>query len=227
MTPAQFIQQAQNIFQKNADKKNAQGMSAYMKNQFSFYGIKKPEREKLTKEILRSFSESITQKQLLDCARSLWKKKEREYHYLAIDLLNKNKKILTSTAFPVIELMLLKNQWWDSIDALASGVVAHLVKEFPELQKEIKRFSTHKNFWLQRVSIIYQLPYKTNTNEQFLFHVCSLHASQKEFFVQKAIGWALRQYAKTNPGQVKHFVKQNAASLSALSKREALKHIGF
>lgn len=120
--------------------------------------------------------------------------------------------------------MIIAHSWWDSVDGIASYAIAPLVLKYPELQKEMVHFSTHKNLWLRRVAITYQLLHKTKTDKQFLFHVCKLNWGDNDFFIRKAIGWALRQYARTSPVEVYKFVETNNNKLSNLSVREALKH---
>ena len=120
--------------------------------------------------------------------------------------------------------MIIAHSWWDSVDGIASYAIAPLVLKYPELQKEMAHFSTHKNLWLRRVAITYQLLHKTKTDKQFLFHVCKLNWGDNDFFIRKAIGWALRQYARTSPVEVYKFVETNNNKLSNLSVREALKH---
>jgi len=225
MSPTQFLQKAETIFINNTNATNAQAMSKYMRHLFPFFGIKKPQRVTLTKETINLFSKTANENDILKTAKALWNKKEREFHYLAMDLLHKNKKKLTISSFKTIEWMLLQNQWWESVDGLSSNAISPLVEKFPELKSEMKRFSEHKNFWLQRVAIIHQLPYKHNTDQAFLFGVCLKHAGQSEFFIRKAIGWALRQYARTTPKEVDLFIKTHRGRLSPLSIREASKYL--
>jgi 3-methyladenine DNA glycosylase AlkD len=195
-----------------------------MKNLFSFYGIKKPLRSEITKPVIEKAKGSITEDWLLKVAVLLWDKKEREYHYIAMDLFSKNRKWLTPKSFKIIEKLVLQHSWWDSVDSLTGYAISPLVFKYPELKKEMVRFSTHKNMWLRRISLIHQLPYKNQTDKAFLFAVCKKNMADTDFFIRKAIGWALRQYAKTNPKEVYDFVEANKEKLSNLSIREALKH---
>lgn len=224
MNPNQLVRQAEELFRKNRNTENAIAMSKYMRNYFSFFGIKKPVRKEITKPILLLINKNTSEKDVLELVTLLWKKKEREFHYLAIDIINKYKKYLSKDSFNTIEWMLVTNSWWDSVDSLANYAVGPLVANFPELRREMKRFSNDANFWLKRIAIIHQLTYKSKVDEEFLFKVCLQHAHDKEFFIRKAIGWALRQYAKHKPKEVKRFVELNKDKLSPLSVREALKH---
>lgn len=122
------------------------------------------------------------------------------------------------------EWMIQQNSWWDSVDTIASRLAGEYFKKFPQ-QKEaiVLGWSNHENMWLNRTAILFQLSYKSETDEDLLFQVIKQHLHSGEFFIQKAIGWALRQYAYTQPESVKQFVAAN--ELKPLSKREALKHL--
>ncbi len=224
MNPKQLVKQAERVFKENGNTENALAMSKYMQNKFPFFGIKKPLRTKLTKPILILINSQTNEQEVLETAVLLWKKKQREFHYLAIDIINKYKKHLSKESFNAIEWMLVNNSWWDSVDGLATNAVGPLVSKYPELKKEMKRFSIEKNIWLNRISIIHQLSFKSKTDQEFLFTVCMQQAHNTEFFIRKAIGWSLRQYARVKPQEVKKFVEANKQILSPLSIREALKH---
>lgn len=224
MTPEEYVQELTLIFKKNANAQNALQMKKYLLNQFNFFGIKKPVRSEIIKPLFLKAKTGITEPWILKTVTLLWKREEREYHYAALDLLEKNKKIITPKSFKTLEKMVITNSWWDSVDGIASYAIAPLVIKYPDLKKEMVRFSTHKNMWLKRVAITYQLLYKTKTDKQFLYKVIKLNWDDTDFFIRKAIGWALRQYARTNPEEVYKFVEANKGKLSSLSVREALKH---
>ena len=119
---------------------------------------------------------------------------------------------------------MLNNSWWDSVDTIAKYILGEYLLEFPlETKKVIERFSNSENMWLNRSAILFQLGYKEKTNSDFLFSECLKQADSKEFFIQKAIGWALREYAKSHPEAVKEFVK--TSNLKPLSTKEALKNM--
>lgn len=224
MTPENFLEQLTKTFNKNSNTENAVAMSKYMKNLFPFYGLKKPLRAEVTKPLIQSVKDSVNENWMIKTTALLWKQKEREYHYTAIELFRVYKKHITPKCFPHIEKMLLSNSWWDSVDGLVGNIISPLVKKYPELKKEMKRFIREENMWLRRVAIIHQLPYGKQTDTEFLYTSCETNMYDKEFFIRKAIGWALRQYAKTDPKSVYAFVEKNRSSLSNLSIREALKH---
>jgi 3-methyladenine DNA glycosylase AlkD len=224
MTPKQFVAKIEAIMKKHGNTQNAVAMSKYMKNYFPFFGIKKPLRAELTMPLIKDVKEHANETWLIDTAVLLWKRKEREYHYIAIDLLMRYRKMLTPKSFKAIEELLVSNSWWDSVDGITGCVVSPLVSAYPELKTKMSAYISHPNMWLRRVSIIHQLPYRKNTDQGLLFEACLRNMNDQEFFIRKAIGWALRQYAKTEPKAVYSFVETHKQSLSGLSIREALKH---
>lgn len=224
MKPEKFVSDLDSLFKANANAEYAIAMSNYMKNLFTYFGINKPLRSVISKPLFQQAKEDFSEEWIMKTVDLLWKKKQREFHYIAIELLTKNKKLITPKSFNALEEMIVTNSWWDSVDGLCGNAISPLVLKYPELKKEMKRFSKSGNIWLNRVSIIYQLPYKAKTDTDFLFNVCKAHMHSKEFFIRKAIGWALRQHAKTDPQTVYAFVEANKSKLSNLSIREALKH---
>ena len=224
MTPEIFLEELTKIFKKHANAENAIAMSKYMKNLFPFYGLKKPVRAEVSKPLIQNAKQSVDEDWIIKTTALLWKQKQREYHYIAIELFRVFKKQITPKSFPHIEKMVLQNSWWDSVDGLTGNIISLLVKKYPELKKEMKRYENEKNMWLRRVAIIHQLPYGKDTDAEFLFKACEQNMKDQEFFIRKAIGWALRQYAKTNSKAVYSFVESNRSALSNLSVREALKH---
>lgn len=224
MKPTEFVRKVSETLLKNANAKNARAMEKYLLDQFAFIGLKKPIRAALCKPLFAELKPFITEKWILEAAPLLWAKKEREFHYVAIDLFLNNKRLITPASFKTLEKMIVTNSWWDSVDGISSNAIAPLVLKYPKVKKEMERFAKHKNMWLNRVSIIHQLLYKEKTDTEFLYKVCERHMHSEEFFIRKAIGWALRQYAKTNRKEVYAFVEKNKNKLSGLSYREALKH---
>lgn len=219
-----FIDTLTKLFTENAAAGNAEAMSAYLKNLFPFYGIKTPLRRELLKNAVETHKEEV----IKDCrtiALKLYTFPEREYHHCAIDLLIKQlKKSFTKADIVLIEKLLVTHSWWDSVDTISKYLLGYYLKQFPEeTNTVIERFSRSENMWLNRAAILFQLDYKKNTDEAMLFAQCTKHRESKEFFIQKAIGWALREYAKTNPDAVRAFAA--TAGLKPLSSREALKNL--
>jgi 3-methyladenine DNA glycosylase AlkD len=198
-------------------------MAAYMKDQFLFLGLKRPEWEPL---IFPLFADAPTgEAGLSESARLLWAQPEREFVYVAAALLKKKSKALTPTALDLLEDLIPQKAWWDSVDALTCHVLGPLVLKFPELKTEMDRWSECESLWLRRAAILHQLGHKKNTDTERLFGYCRNNSTHPDFFIRKAIGWALRTYACTNPSAVRTFVQSNQEILSPLSVREALKHL--
>ncbi|SEW18513.1 DNA alkylation repair protein [Chitinophaga arvensicola] len=202
---------------------NAAAMKAYMRDQFEFLGIKSPERRAITKGLKAEYGlPAIVEMPAL--IKALWKKPEREYQYAAIDIMQLLHKEWRAEDITLFEFMILHKSWWDTVDSIVSCLVGPWFKKFPEHRLSItNRWINSDNMWLQRVAIIHQNSYKKHTDEQLLFRYIKQCAQSKEFFIQKAIGWALREYSKTNPNSVRRFVETN--TLAALSTREALRRI--
>ena len=219
-----FIDELSLAYAKNASAENAPAMEKYMKNLFTFHGIKTDVRRSLHKLAAENHKDEI-KKNARETALKLYTKKEREYHYSAIEILIKElKKKFRKDDIGLIEKLLVTHSWWDSVDTIAKYLLGGYLEQYPEeIQAVVARFSDSDNMWLNRSAILFQLSYKSATNEKLLFWECEKHRHSKEFFIQKAIGWALREYAKTNPGAVKTFVAQ--AGLKPLSTREALKNL--
>ena len=219
-----FIKALETAFQNNRSRELAIPMENYMKNHFTFYGIKTEKRRLISKAILQENQDEIKQHGR-KIALQLFAFKEREMHYCGIEILIKNlKKNYELDDIQLIENILTTNSWWDSVDTISKYILGEYLIEFPnETEKVIQRFSDANHMWLNRAAILFQLSYKQNTNSDILFSECIKHAHSKEFFIQKAIGWALREYGRFYPNEVKEFVKQN--TLKPLSTKEALKNI--
>lgn len=209
-------------FEQNADAVNAKGMKAYMLNQFDYYGLKTPLRRRLSKEYFKQSLPSFIDVE--EIVKDCWQHPNRELQYIGTEFLACYKKEWKKNTIQLMEYMITHKSWWDSVDHAATDLTGPYFKLFPEqIEKITGRWNRSSNIWLQRSSIMFQKSYKKETDKELLSkHILRLAAS-KEFFIQKAIGWALREYSKTNPGWVKQFVKQH--QLSSLSTREALKRI--
>lgn len=211
------------LFEAHRNTELAKPMEAYMKNHFPFLGIKSPERKELLKEVFKTYELPVVEK-LEHVVWELYACKEREYHYIAIAVLDKMKKHLTIEHHPFLRRLIETNSWWDSVDAIAP-ICGYIVKKERERGSEVMRdWSKTANMWTNRVAIIHQLKFRTDTDASLLFECILRHIKSEEFFLQKAIGWSLRQYAKTEPDQVLQFVSLHS-ELKPLSRREALKHL--
>ncbi|NYF25483.1 3-methyladenine DNA glycosylase AlkD [Sporosarcina sp. JAI121] len=209
-------------FEANRNEELAGPMKAYLKNHFPFLGIKSPLRKELVKEQFREYALPEPGR-VFDEVWKLYTLPEREYQYAAIALIEKMKKHVTTEDYPSLLQLIETKSWWDSVDSIAPHFVGHLVKlDRGYGEKTMMEWSLSNNIWTNRSAILHQLKFKHETDIDLLFNIIEQHSSSKEFFIQKAIGWALREYAKTDPSSVKSFVERHP--LKPLSKREALKH---
>ena len=215
------IQAILTLLQNAANSGKAIEMAAYMKNQFDFLGIPTPLRRKLCKPL---FKDETSQAPDWDFVEDCWDNPYREMQYVGMDYLNVVSKQLTPQDLPHIELLITQKSWWDTIDAL-DKVIGGIFLNFPEIRPLLIRWSQHDNIWLRRVAIDCQLSLKQKTDKALLSEVIQNNFGQSEFFINKAIGWALREYGKTNPDWVKNFVQQYKEKMAPLSIREALKRL--
>jgi 3-methyladenine DNA glycosylase AlkD len=219
-----FITELENTFAAISNAENALPMAKYMKDLFPFYGIKTDERRAILKSVCKKHQAEIDSN-ARTIAWELFLKKERELQYCGIEIIMKSLKnnyIIEDIVW--IEKLLITNSWWDSVDTISKYILGSYLKQFPtEIATVVQRFSNAENMWLNRSVILFQLGYKSTTDFHLLQSLCIKHSHSNEFFSQKAIGWALREYAKTDPDAVRKFVLQS--NLKPLSKKEALKNI--
>lgn len=210
------------LLDSHRDPARANLMAKYMKNLFPFYGIPSPQRI----EIGRTWHQEKGIKSLhRDLVSGLWAVAEREAQYAAMDHVKRFKKHLDSNDIPWLESLIGEKSWWDTVDFLAVHVAGEILSRYPDLNPAIPdNWNESPDRWLNRTALLYQLKYKKATNFERLQRYILTHLGSKDFFINKASGWALREYAKTNPVGVKQFVEANPG-LSNLTKREALKHL--
>lgn len=221
MKEKNYISVLQNEFQKNSNIKNAIGQKAYLKNQFEFFGMNSPIRKTVQKQFL--VKQFLPAKESLNnIIKTLWKKPEREFQYFAQELFQKYQNQFDKEDIVLIEYMILNKSWWDTVDFLASNLLGPYFKRYPKQQKKyVEKWIQSGNMWLQRSAIIYQLKYKDEVDTQILTYAINSLLGSKEFFINKAIGWSLRQYSRFNPKWVAEFVDKTP--LENLSRREALR----
>lgn len=210
-------------FRRAASPVNAAAMQRYMKDIAPFIGIKTPQRRALLKQHIARYGPPPIADLPAIC-HSAFAQNEREWHYSAVDLLVRLVKKLGPEHLPLVEGLILTKSWWDTVDALAANVAGVILKRH---QRVIPRWNGRwvksDDLWLNRTSILYQLKWKADTDRDMLFANIDKHAKHPDFFIRKAIGWALREFAKTDPDAVRDFVRSRA--LSPLSVREAMKHL--
>ena len=219
-----FIDKLETAFANNSNTENAAEMAKYMRNHFSFFGIKTEERRQLFKLIWNDCKNKIAENPR-EIVLELYAKPQRELQYCAIEILIVQLKgNYQKEDIHLIEKLIITNSWWDSVDTIAKNILGQYLLEFPfETAAVIENFSNSENMWLNRSAILFQLGYKQITNFEILQSECEKHKNSNEFFIQKAIGWALREYGKSNPEAVKNFVDNTI--LKPLSTKEALRNI--
>ncbi len=216
-----FITTLESEFEKCANAEIAEGQKAYMKNNFEFYGIKTPERRKIQKPFL--IKQYLPPKnEIIEIIKLLWLKPEREYQYFSQELTQKYIKQFEQKDIELFEFMVTNKSWWDTIDFIAPKLIGEYFKTFPnQKDKYIEKWLASENIWLQRSSVLFQLNYKDDFDIEFLSYIINSLIGSKEFFINKAIGWILRDYSRVNPKWVIDFA--NATELDKLSRREALR----
>ncbi len=213
-----FLNLLQQSFAEQTDPDNAFFMAKYMKNQFPFFGIKTPERKAISKACIQQ-AEPFDFEDLKYICRACFQKPERERQYAVNDLMRNRIRKLDESFLELFHELIPQRSWWDTVDFLAPKLAGRLLLFFPEKMEEwSEKWITSDNIWYQRSAILFQLDYKEQTRPALLFQNILRQAGSGEFFVQKAAGWALRQYSKVNPGEVRQFIQ--AHTLPALTVRE-------
>lgn len=196
-------------------------MRAYMRDQFDVLGVGTPQRRAAGKPLLSGLK-GAGASALLAHAGALWLQPQREYQYVALDMLAIHWKELTSADIPELFTLVADKPWWDTVDAMA-GIIGDILRH----QHDYMDQALHdNNMWIRRIALLHQLGWRDQTDEQRLFNDCLTLAHEKEFFIQKAIGWALRDYARHAPETVRLFTHKEKERLAPLSFREANKHLG-
>lgn len=213
------IEELRKALVKEANAEDAIYMQRYMKDKFEFLGIKSTPRKAVAKPFLNVIKKEkqINWSFVFEC----YEQPEREFQYIANDYLHSSQRKLQQEDLNTLRSLIMSKSWWDSVDALASEV-GHIIRQY-QLKEEMKAWSIDQNLWIRRVSIIHQLKYKKETDQELLSYTICQNLGSKEFFINKAIGWALRTYGDFNPEWVKQFVASHA--LAPLSQREALRKI--
>lgn len=218
-----YVEELRSIYAEYANDNIAHQQKAYLNNLFEHFGIKSPVRRTISKHLLTR--EALpTKEELPEIVYELWNQDQREFHHFGLDLCAKYRSNIAETDIDLYEWMVTHKSWWDTVDFIAVNLIGPFFKVHPELiDAKIKEWIAYDNLWLQRCTLIFQLKYKDQTNTERLSHCIHRLKDTKEFFLNKAIGWALREYGKTNPTWVIQFC--NTTKLHSLSKREALRLI--
>ena len=200
-------------FHSCADREHAAWKEAYMRHLFSVLGLRQPIRKKLQSPYLASLPKEAVLK--------LWGLPEREFQYTGMDLLLA--KGCAEEDLALLQQLITTHSWWDTVDVLAANHCGQYFRKFFKQRTILSSWIRHPNLWLRRTALLVQLRYKANTDQSLLFDLCRACASEKEPFIQRAIGWALREYGKTEPKAVRAFLKSE--KLLPLAHREATQYL--
>lgn len=208
-----------------ANAQKAVEMAAYMKTKMPFYGVQKPDRVPILRH-LKSHFRPADLNEYTDTVLALWNEPHREEKYFAINYADTFQEFVVLESIPLFERLIREGAWWDFVDPVSIDLVGHVyLNQRKKLRSKIEKWSRDDDMWIRRASLICHLHHKGETDEEQLFDLCLQLAHEKEFFIQKGMGWALREYSKTEPNAVRKFVEKNKSKLSKLTYREGLKHL--
>ena len=209
-------------FEENRNELLAESMSKYMQDKFRFLGIRGATRT----EIYKKYFPDARKTKIIDWdfVESCWNKEEREFQYVVVYYLKAMQKFLKREDISKLKYLIVTKSWWDTVDLLAK-VIGSLVIRIEGYDQIMLEWSKDSNIWLKRVAILYQLSLKEKVDKQILERILVGNLGDSEFFINKAIGWALRDYSKYNPEWVREFIKKNKDNMANLSIREASKYI--
>lgn len=222
------LKEIREIFAKNASPSDKKPMEAYMRNLFDFYGIRAGKRRELSKTYIREANKA--DKIDWDFLKSLFEDKMREINYLGLDILRVQTHLLSLSDFDRLVSLAQIRPWWDTIDVIDT-IIGSLGLIDSGFEEKILELSTSDNFWLRRIAIGHQRKYKDKTRTNLLAKIIKTNiqiptqTKDEKFFIEKSIGWALREYSKTNPSWVRDFLDENMDEMPALSRREASKYL--
>lgn len=220
------VSYVQRSLRERANPDKAVGMQAYMKTEMPFYGVQKPGRTEVLRRLRSEFAPG-DRGEYEALVTALWELPHREEKYLAQGVAVEFKEFIVPDSLPLYRRFVVEGAWWDFVDETATHMIRELVLNYPsEVWPVVDSWNDHEDMWLRRTSIICQIGTKERTDADRLFRFCERRMHEQHFFIRKAIGWALREYARTDPGAVARFASEHREDLSGLSFREATKHIG-
>lgn len=209
-----------------ADPAKAPAMQAYMKTDMPFYGVQKAGRSGILRDLVREYRPG-TAESYRKLVLGLWNLEHREEKYIALSVARHFEDHIVPAQLDLYHRLIVEGAWWDLVDETATQLIGHLVVHYPvETWPVVDRWIDDDDMWLRRAALICQVGAKVRTDSDRLFAFCAARAHEEEFFIRKAIGWALRDYARTDPNAVATFINAHRGELSGLSYREGSKHIG-
>ncbi len=215
----------QSSFKKLANKQKSIEMAAYMKTSMPFYGVQKPDRSPIYKAIKKDFKPDNVD-EYKEFVLALWSLPHREEKYAALEIALQHKKFITTESLDLYEQLIREGAWWDFVDVIAVHLVGQtLLDERKSVKPLMDKWVKDSDMWIRRTAILSQNKHKKETDEKMLFDYCKKRMHEREFFIAKAIGWALREYSYTNPKSVKLFLNENKNELAPLSIREGGKRL--
>lgn len=216
-----MIEEVRMLLQENFDEKESEKMTAYMKNMFEFAGIPRPLLKKLMTPLLKEYS-----KKPLDWESvfQLWEEDFREAQYIALEYIGKHHKELQSSDMDKLKYLITNKSWWETVDTI-DAFVGEIVLKDDSLKKTMLEWAESENIWLRRVAIDFQQKYKQDTDTELLEKIIVCNLNSDEFFINKAIGWSLRDYSKVDPDWVHDFIERHQDEMAPLSIKEARKYL--
>ncbi|WLR47128.1 DNA alkylation repair protein [Halobacillus litoralis] len=219
--PTELCENVTTALEKHRDENQRIPMENYMKNHFPFFGIKAPDRKRILAPLLKEYRD-ITADERLEAAVLLFEKSERECHYAALAFLEKGIKKAPEHSIDTYKQLLMTKPWWDTVDMIASTLCGgYFLRYEDKLRPYTEEWRESDHLWVRRSSVLHQLKYKEKTDAPLLFETIDALKHEKEFFIEKAIGWALREYSKTDATAVIGYLNQE--EVRPLSRREGLK----
>lgn len=209
-----------------ADPVRAEPLVRYMRNQFPFLGVMAADQAAAWRAATVDMPRSLPEPAVVEAARLLWNRPEREHQYLGCRLVNRHVEARSSRAtggfMDTLTWLVTTKPWWDTVDILAIHAVGGLVRRYPALRSTMDLWLASADPWLTRSALLHMNRWKADTDGEWLFSACVARSGDRDLFIRKAIGWALREYSKVDERAVVAFVDGHAESLSGLSRREAL-----
>jgi 3-methyladenine DNA glycosylase AlkD len=224
MAPIELIPSLRGELEAVGCARRAADNARYMKGRATYIGVPMGEVHRLGRPLVRA-GRQVPAAELLDAADELWRQPEREFAYVAIDLLRRWVDRLGPRDLARVEHYLRTEPWWDTVDLLAARVVGPMVANHPALVATMDRWIDDDDIWIARTAILHQLGYRERTDAARLFDYVDRRCADTDVFIRKACGWALRAYAAIDPDGVRSYVDDRGDRLSGLTRREATKHL--